>query len=208
MRTVATTRPVRGTARPPGVVVEGHSVPDWVTTWCRRSGRTLMVGSGAETGGASRAGAGASVLVPRPLLRDSQAPQVLAAVRHLPDDRAVLIEAAAAATDLAARLAVVHAVPRSYGERSVGLDAALDHAEHLLEQARHIVAESHPDLAITTELRRAWPYEIVGEEADADLVVIGGPRGGRRDGLGLVALSAIHHAPCPVLLPPRPRTTD
>jgi nucleotide-binding universal stress UspA family protein len=44
---------------------------------------------------------------------------------------------------------------------------------------------------------------VVGERLDADLVVLGGPRPGTDGALGLVALSALHHAPCPVLLVPR-----
>jgi nucleotide-binding universal stress UspA family protein len=52
------------------------------------------------------------------------------------------------------------------------------------------------------------PYELVGEALHADLLVVGGARtdrtaGGPGSGPGLVAHSALHHAPCPVLLTPR-----
>jgi nucleotide-binding universal stress UspA family protein len=51
---------------------------------------------------------------------------------------------------------------------------------------------------------RAWPHEIVGELLDADLLVLGGPRAGTAGRVGLVAGSAVRHAPCAVLLAPRP----
>lgn len=184
---------------PPGIVVEGARVPDWVTAWCRRSGRPLMVGAGPVS--TTSLLADASVLVLRPVLATLPVPQVVAVVGELPGDRAVLAEAAAAASHLAASLVLVHGVPRSFGERSVGLDAALDQGEHVLRQAWDAVAVTYPGLTVRTELRRAWPHELVGEEVDADLLVVGQAR----HQPGLVALSAVHHAPCPVLLVSRPR---
>ena len=53
-------------------------------------------------------------------------------------------------------------------------------------------------------LVRSWPHEIVGELLDADLLVLGGPRTGSNGRIGLVATSALRHAPCAVLLAPRP----
>ena len=53
-------------------------------------------------------------------------------------------------------------------------------------------------------LIRAWPHEIVGELLDADLLVLGGPRSESNGQIGLVAASALRHAPCAVLLAPRP----
>jgi nucleotide-binding universal stress UspA family protein len=57
---------------------------------------------------------------------------------------------------------------------------------------------------VKTWLARVRPHELVGEELDADLLVVGGPRADVPDRLGLVARSALHHAPCAVLLIPRP----
>ena len=59
---------------------------------------------------------------------------------------------------------------------------------------------------------RPEPRPAVTAGCEVDLLVIGGPRTVRRTdhrgsvqpgGLGLVAHSALHHAPCPVLLTPR-----
>ena len=70
-----------------------------------------------------------------------------------------------------------------------------------------------PSSSRATQLLRVRPHELVGEALDADLLVVGGPRtdtgrptAGRRSSpavSGLVAHSALHHAPCPVLLAPR-----
>jgi nucleotide-binding universal stress UspA family protein len=59
---------------------------------------------------------------------------------------------------------------------------------------------------VEVALVRAWPHEILGERLDADLLVLGGPRAGSNDRVGLVGLvaaSAVRHAPCAVLLAPR-----
>jgi nucleotide-binding universal stress UspA family protein len=55
-------------------------------------------------------------------------------------------------------------------------------------------------VGVTVQLVRALPHEIVGESLDADLLVLGGHRPVTDGMLGLVALSALHHAPCSVLL--------
>ena len=74
-------------------------------------------------------------------------------------------------------------------------------------------ARLHAELIPSTQLLRVRPHELVGEELDADLLVVGGPRtehgaterrgSVQPGGMGLVAHSALHHAPCPVLLAPR-----
>jgi len=107
----------------------------------------------------------------------------------------------------------VHAVPCSFGERSVDLAGAVDHGRRLLDAAATHADALRGGLALRTQLLRVRPHELVGEALDADLLVIGGPRTvhlrtERRSsvqpgGLGLVAHSALHHAPCPVLLTPR-----
>jgi nucleotide-binding universal stress UspA family protein len=52
---------------------------------------------------------------------------------------------------------------------------------------------------VEVALVRAWPHEILGERLDADLLVLGGQRAGSNDRVGLVGLvaaSAVRHAPC------------
>ena len=107
----------------------------------------------------------------------------------------------------------VHAVPCSFGERSVDLAGALARGQHLLDTAACAAEALSAGLSPTTQLLRVRPHELVGEALDADLLVVGGPRTAHRGadhrgsvqpgGLSLVAHSALHHAPCPVLLTPR-----
>ncbi|WP_214367543.1 universal stress protein [Pseudonocardia sp. H11422] len=207
------------------VVVDDRSAgtPEWALAWCRRSGRELVL-QPLESTGAPRGllvpdrcaratghvaalltdADGTAVLVPRAAVAHGGPPRVVLALRDLPDDAAVLADAAETAEQLAGGLTIVHGVPTSFGERSVGLAAAVDHGRRVLEAGLEQVAALAPGLAVTTQLVRARPHELVGEDLDADLLVLGGPRAGGRGELGLVARSALHHAPCPVLLVPRP----
>jgi len=206
-----------------------HAVPDWVARWCRQARWELW--PHPETGPGAAAAAArldARVLVLRPDASPSRtsrpeptgtgphrtapasAPRVVAAVRNLPDDAPVVADAAACAALLGARLTIVHAVPRSFAERSVGLDGAVAHGRRLLEAAASRATTHQPGVVVDCELLRVRPYELVGETLHADLLVVGGPRterhaGGRSagSGPGLVAHSALYHAPCPVLLTPR-----
>jgi nucleotide-binding universal stress UspA family protein len=129
-------------------------------------------------------------------------PRVVAAVRELPDDEPVLAEAVAVSRKLGGTLVLLHAVPLSFAERSVGLDRALEHGRRVLDDAtaRVVAAGAAPP---RTRLMRMWPHELVGERLDADLLVIGGPRPRPPRRVGLVASSALAHAPCSVLLVPR-----
>jgi nucleotide-binding universal stress UspA family protein len=124
----------------------------------------------------------------------------VAAVRDLPDDAQTVAEAAVSA----AELVVAHGMPLSFGERSIGLDAAIAHAHRLLDTAADKAAASAPGVDVQSLLARVQPHELVGEDLDADLLVVGGARSDLSGGLGLVARSALHHAPCAVLLIPRP----
>jgi nucleotide-binding universal stress UspA family protein len=118
----------------------------------------------------------------------------------------VLAEATAVSAYLGATLVVCHAVPRSFAERSVGLQDALDRGRWQLSTAAGAVAGQLPaGSCVVSQLARVRPHELVGEALDADLLVMGGPRADA-DRTGLVLSSALHHAPCPVLL--APRTTD
>jgi len=195
--------PVRRTARRPrGLVVAGTTVPTWVRRWCDRSRRSVAARPADAV--AAAATAGDSVLIPRADPPAARRPRVAVALRDLPDDASALVDALNAATHLGGKLTVLHGVPLSFGERTVGLAEALRHGRDLLEQARTLTASTGADTAVEVKLIRAWPHEIVGELLDADLLVLGGPRTGSVGRVGLIAASAIEHAPCAVLLAPRP----
>jgi hypothetical protein len=88
--------------------------------------------------------AGDSVLVPRTAPPTGRPPRVVAALRSLPDDAVVLIDALDAARHLGGTLAVLHGVPVSFGERSVGREEALGRGRDLLEQARGLLGDTEP----------------------------------------------------------------
>ena len=186
-------------------------VPEWAQRWCGRSDWQLQRHADAGPFAAvAAARLDARVLVLRPVEREraTSSPRVVAAVRSLPDDAPVVTDAAAAAACMGARLTIVHAVPRSFAERSVGLAGAVTHGQRLLEAAAGRATGHEPGLRVDCELLRMRPYELVGETLHANLLVVGGARTDRTagepgSGPGLVAHSALHHAPCPVLLTPR-----
>jgi nucleotide-binding universal stress UspA family protein len=192
-----------------GPAPAGPGAPDWA----RRAGWTVqrqVDGGPGEAAAAARPGA--RTLLLRPGVADSRPagrrPHVVAALDTRPDDDAVVADAVACAVAVGGALTLVHAVPRSFAERIVDLDGAVEHGLRLLDAA---VAESvalRPAVVPATQLLRVRPYELVGEALDADLLVVGGARPGypgsvQPGGLGLVAHSALHHAPCPVLVTPR-----
>ena len=195
------------------VVGPAPGVPDWAASWARRSGWTLQRQAGGGPGeAAAAAGPGARALLLRPgspVDRPAERrPHVVAALETLPDDDAVVADAVACAVAVGGALTLVHAVPRSFGERSVGLDGAVAHGLRVLDAAVAHAVALHPALVPATQLLRVRPHELVGEALDADLLVVGGPHSDHRGsvqpgGLGLVAHSALHHAPCPVLVAPR-----
>jgi len=201
--TAPAARGVRRTAGRPGrLVVNASVVPPWVEEWCDRSGRTVATRSADAVAIAS--GAGDSVLIPRAEPPRASRPLVVAALRSLPDVACVLVDALDAAAHLNGLLVVLHGVPLSFGERSIGRAEAVDRGRDLLGDARALVEGADTGVAVEVALVRAWPHEIVGELLDADLLVLGGPRVGSSGGVGLVAGSAVRHAPCAVLLAPRP----
>jgi hypothetical protein len=203
------TRPAAIRQNPLLVVTANHPVPDWADDWCRRTGRRLrvvLIAEGVERLAAVAANAGNSMIVPTgDPGAGPAAPGVVAAVRDLPDDDAVLVEAASAAAHLALPLIVAHVVPLSFGERSVGLDEAIEHGHRILETAAERLTVERPGLVVRPRLLRHHPHELVGEELNAGLLVMGGPRRCVPARLGLVASSAVLHAPCPVLLAARAR---
>ena len=197
------------------VVVGGDAVPDWAARWCARSGRGLRrqvvptvgtdrVGAIGVIAASAAHGGGAVLALPVSAPARPGPARVVAAVRDLPDDAQTVADAAVSAVEMGAGLIVAHGVPLSFGERSVGLDAAIARAHRLLDAASDQAAAADPGVEVEPWLARVRPHELVGEDLDADLLVVGGPRADVPDGLGLVARSALHHAPCPVLLIPRP----
>ena len=199
MTAPATPRVRRTAARPGRLVVDASVVPPWVEGWCDRSGRTVVARPAEAV-----ASAGDSVLIPRAEPPRAARPRIVAALRGLPDDACVLADALDAAAHLNGLLVVLHGVPLSFGERSIGRAEAVDRGHDLLHDARALVEGAHTGVAVEAALVRAWPHEIVGELLDADLLVLGGPRVGSSGRVGLVAASAVRHAPCAVLLAPRP----
>ncbi|ODU27270.1 MAG: hypothetical protein ABS80_03740 [Pseudonocardia sp. SCN 72-51] len=77
--------------------------------------------------------------------------RVVAAVQEHDADAPVVEAAVPAAETFGARLRLVHAVPRSFGERSVGPSEAADRGRRLLEET---VATTG---AVGGDLVRAWP---------------------------------------------------
>jgi nucleotide-binding universal stress UspA family protein len=214
--TLATRRP--GPARPAGVVVvaDGSAEPEWVALWCGREQhrqRVPMADAGdsatadariAEIAAAAARRGGSVLVVSGPTPDRSGPPRVVAAVRSLPGDALVIAEAAATAVHMGADVVVAHGVPTSFGERSVGLDAAVENGRRLLRTAAEEASRAVPGIRVESRLVRVRPHELVGEGLDADLLVLGGAHPRLPARLGLVACSALHHAPCPVLLAPRP----
>jgi hypothetical protein len=191
------------------VMTHEPDVPAWVARVYRRAGRRLRIepapGNPEDRLVTVAALAGRSVLVLGPP-GDGPTPtgRVVAAIRDLPSDAAVLTEAAQAAAALEAAVVPVHCVPLSFGERSVGLTDALGRGHDVLDTAVAQLAADAPELTVIPRLLRMHPHELVGEALDADLLVLGGPRHRIPARVGLVGCSAVQHAPCPVLLSARP----
>ena len=69
----------------------------------------------------------------------AEPPRIAVALRRLPDDAAVLADAFDAAVHLDGSLTLIHGVPLSFGERSVGLSDALLRGEEVLLEARALL---------------------------------------------------------------------
>ena len=208
MARVSSDLPAAGRPNALVVATANHHVPDWAASWCAHTGhriRIVAVVEGLDCLTILTAWAGTSTLVSirAPSARIGPC-QVVAAVRDLPDDDRVLVEPSLAAGHLGAQLILAHVVPRSFGERSVGLPAAIEHGRRVLESGVERLGIEAPELVVIPQLRRQHPHELVGEELDADLLVLGGPRPRTPAHLGLIDSSAVQHAPCPILFAPRP----
>lgn len=143
---------------------------------------------------------GDSVLVHRYPAYLPRCENTVAALHDLPEDEAVLLHAAACASALARPLLLVHAVPVSFAERGVGLAEAVAHGQKMLDTGMAVVTAKEPEVNVTTRLLRARPHEIVTAGVSTALLVMGGARTRARGSLGMVALSALHHLSCLVLL--------
>lgn len=179
-------------------VTDPSGAPGWVQRWCRSSGVPLRSAPVPGDRAAAPAG-GVALLVTR---GDLQHPArcVAAALRDLPTDGPVLAVAAEAAAFLGGAVLVLHAVPLSFGERSVGLDRAVRNGRRLLDEAAGVLGRT----GVPAEVRlvRRWPHEAVGEDLDADLLVLGSAHRDPVRPFGPVTRSALCHAPCPVLVVP------
>lgn len=206
----------------PQLELIGHPdlpVPRWTRSWCAQTGFDLVrfptaaepaIDLEPEASGwprvilevAAATAAGGTVLVRRPSWLGPGAP-VVAAVEDLPDDTDVLVDAAACAAALGVPLRLVHAVPVSFAERSIGLDTAVSHGRAVLDAAVSLATARRPAVETTTTLLRVHPYELVNSGLDAEVLVVGGSRIGPSRRLGRVAISAIQHAGCSVMVVPR-----
>jgi nucleotide-binding universal stress UspA family protein len=195
------------------------TAPVWLREWCRRCGRELTVREVGSTGGLGSSALlreaenllGAIVFVNRPATDRRQPTRVTAALRERAGDEPVLIEAVDVAQQLRAELEIAHAVPLSYGERSVGLPAAIDQATDILKGAAQRVEREAPSVHVLTRLYRRYPHELAA--LDTDLLVLGWAHRDNPTRVGLVARSALSGGDCPLLLVPPgvtrwPRTED
>jgi hypothetical protein len=218
-RTALAAQRTRTRADPRLVLISGPElpVPAWASAWCRATGyelvRPTVPNTGFEFGPQDDegpriaedvgvlSGTGTTILVNRSAPGGGGgAERVVAAVQDLPADEPVLADAATCTRALRGSLQLVHCVPLSFAERSVGLDAAVTAGLTVLN-AGLAYLNRRSDVSATARLLREWPHELAGEDLSASLLVVGGARTGHR--LGLVALSALYHAPCSVLLTPR-----
>jgi nucleotide-binding universal stress UspA family protein len=198
------------------VFSETPELPGWVHDWCDSAGRELCprrrratvpghrpIRAPQPDVATGRATHTDAILVLPPGCAGHDVLEVTAALHVMPDDAPVLALAVDAARHVGARLVLGHGLPVSSAERSVGLRTALEDARRLLDVAQRQLVDEAPDVRVGTRLFRAHPYELVGEHTDTGLLVVGGPRRHDRDGLGVVAGSALHHATCPLLIVPR-----
>lgn len=195
------------------VVLGTTTLPAWVIDCARSAGLRAELGpTGVHEQLPVRCADGTALATIAALGRDAmvllmpstpaEAPQrMVAGVRDHRTDAPVLRTAGDFARCLNARLELVHAVPLSFGEHSVGLSEALGRGTEAMSRAEERLAIRCPAGLVRSRLARAWPHEAFGADLDTDLLVLGGPADGGR--LGLVASSALQHAACPVLLVPR-----
>lgn len=122
---------------------------------------------------------------------DGRHRRVTAMVGGSPDDIVVIARAADTALTLRADLLVLHAKPGPLTHHAISPDQDPD---AVLAAAEVAVATLARQPATTIELVRSHPHEAVADRTDTDLLVVG------RGGSGAVTRSALHLAPCPVMV--------
>nr|WP_042190958.1 universal stress protein [Kibdelosporangium sp. MJ126-NF4]CEL19740.1 Universal stress protein family [Kibdelosporangium sp. MJ126-NF4]CTQ96965.1 Universal stress protein family [Kibdelosporangium sp. MJ126-NF4] len=110
------------------------------------------------------------------------------------DDEAVIRRAIQFAVRTRSRLRLIHAVPLP-GAHTVPANS--DPAE-ILERAHDLVRDIAPDVIPSLHLVRSQPHEAVRTCDRSDLLVLG--PGGQPGKLSMVTATALHMAPCPVLV--------
>ncbi|GAB3892057.1 universal stress protein [Kibdelosporangium lantanae] len=108
-------------------------------------------------------------------------------------DRLVVRRAAQAAVRTRSRLRLVHAAPLLPGRHVAPDDPAV-----VLERAADVVHDLVPRLIPSLLLARSQPHEAVRAASRSDLLVIGPGKG--PDRLSMVTSTALHLAPCPVMV--------
>jgi len=108
-----------------------------------------------------------------------------------PEDACVVMHAADVALTLRADLLVLHAVPDPLTHHPISLAQDPD---EVLAAAETAVATLARPPATTIELVRSHPHEVIAARTDTDLLVVGRGRSGS------VTRTALHLAPCPVLV--------
>lgn len=195
-------------------VISPGSVPDWTRTVCPQ--RDIMAGPPSSPGHLPSVGADeismttmahlaarSAVLVLRAGEPPGRPGSVVAAIDTSPEDATVVAAAADTAARLGATVELQHAVPLSFGERSIGIPEAESQGVRALGHAASATTERHPELAPTIRLIRSWPHEAFGAGAVGDLLVLGGPRWATTPVLGATTTAALQLAPCPVMVVPR-----
>ncbi|RSM85164.1 universal stress protein [Kibdelosporangium aridum] len=109
-------------------------------------------------------------------------------------DEAVIRRAVQFAVRTRSKLRLIHAVPLP------GTHTVLTATEpaDILEHAHDLVREIAPDLTPSLRLVRSHPHEAVRASDRSDLLVLG--PGNRPGKLSVITSTALHMAPCPVLV--------
>jgi hypothetical protein len=169
------------------VVSETSDLPPWIRGWWRGAGRDLQLHCVPATVPGHRLAPvhllseiaellADPVLVIQPGSDGTGLPEVIAALHDLPDDAPVLAAVADIAQHLGSPVVLIHGLPVSFAERSVGLRPAMQHGRRLLDAAaRRIVADA-PDVRVVTRLVRAHPHEPAGLTPQPDKACRGRPR--------------------------------
>ncbi|HWO68708.1 MAG TPA: universal stress protein, partial [Umezawaea sp.] len=130
--------------------------------------------------------------------------RVTALINGGEDDDLVLKRAAAIALDHRASLFVVHAQPIPMTRDALAADHqfVLDHAARRLEKL-----DRRPPHTVV--LLHGQPHEAVAHCTDSDLLVVGAGDQVLRSGrCGATTRTALHQAPCPVMVVHRPNVAE